>query len=152
VSPDKKGKGLASAENNSPGTPLECLQEKVDASPGPWSKTLLENAKNFGVSDLLKDTSLRRSKRMEKQKNGFKDKHCSRKDCLGCTVVPPTISPSVINNLGTTFCNLDEDSLTVPTLSKKKMAIAPVGKKPPKKKPPTKDDADDKLSKKKPKK
>jgi len=113
---------------NSPSTPLEKLKSKIDASPGPWSKALLEKAQNYGVTELLEDLAFRRSKRMEKQRNGFKDKHCSRKGCLGCTVTPPTLSPSVIRNLGASFCNLDENNLTIPALSKNKMATILGGK------------------------
>ena len=70
------------------------------------------------------------------------------------TVTPPTLSPSVIRNLGATFCNLDEESLTAPVLNKnkKKLPATPGGKKQIKKKPSNKDNEDDKNQKKKPKK
>ena len=67
-------------------------------------------------------------------------------------MVPPSISPSVIKNLGVSFCNVEESDLTLPALSKKKSVSVPVGKKSIKKKPPTKDEADDKQNKKKPRK
>jgi hypothetical protein len=44
---------------------------------------------------------------------------------------PPTLSPSVIKNLGATFCNINHDKLAVEKLSKAriKKAVAPGGKK-----------------------
>jgi len=100
------------------------------------------------LSEILEDPTIRRSKRMANQRNGFRDPLCTRKDYLGCTVTPPTLSASVIRNLGASFCNLEEDKLTNTVLSKKKLASTPRGKKPAKKKPTNKDDADDKQSQK----
>jgi len=59
------------------------------------------------------------------------------KSCLGCNVVPPTLSPSVIKNLGTSFCKIDEDKLAELALLKKKKITVPVpgGKRTQKKKP-----------------
>ena len=65
---------------------------------------------------------------MEVQKNGFKDSSCNRKNCLGCTVKPPSLSPSVIRNLGATFCNMDEETVTEAALLKKKLVATPGGK------------------------
>jgi hypothetical protein len=44
---------------------------------------------------------------------------------------PPTLLPSVIKNLGATFCNINPDKLAVDKLSKtrNKKAAAPGGKK-----------------------
>jgi len=65
---------------------------------------------------------------MEIQKNGFKDSSCNRKNCLGCTVKPPSLSPSVIRNLGATFCNMDEETVTEAALLKKSW-LPPLGGK-----------------------
>ncbi|KAG2597833.1 hypothetical protein PVAP13_5KG278800 [Panicum virgatum] len=131
---DKKGKGLAIAENSSPGTPLEQLHNKVFSTSGPWSKTLIDKAQQNRLDDLHEDPAVRRSKRMEIQKNGFKDSSCNRKNCLGCTVKPPSLSPSVIQNLGATFCNMDEETVTEAALLKKKLVDTPGGKRQTKKK------------------
>ena len=71
---------------------------------------------------------------MEIQKNGFKDSSCNRKNCLGCTVKPPSLSPSVIRNLGATFCNMDEETVIEAALLKKKLVATPGGKRRTKKK------------------
>ena len=77
---DRKGKGLASSEISSPGTPLEQLQNKVISSSGPWSKVLLEKAQKNDLDELLEDLAVRRSKRMEVQKKGFQNIACTRKN------------------------------------------------------------------------
>jgi len=76
------------------------------------------------------------------------------KNCLGCTLVPPNLSPSVIRNLGESFYKVDGKELTDAALTKKKKAFAPVGKKLIKKKANPDDNyaADSKKDKKKPKK
>ncbi|PUZ69713.1 hypothetical protein GQ55_2G132800 [Panicum hallii var. hallii] len=135
ATPDSKGKGIANSEVPSPATPLEQFQQKISPSTGPWSKSLLDQA---GQAKLV-------------EKNGFRDVQCSKKGCLGCLVTPPTLSPSVIRNLGASFCNLDADSLTDIALNKKKKVSAPAGKKPIKKKANNKDVTDAKQDKKKPK-
>jgi len=126
---------------------LRRLATKAGATPSPWSKALLDKVQKEGVTegvtDLMEDSSLRKSKRMEKQRNGFKHSQCT-KGCLGCTITPPTLSTSVIRNLGASFCNLDEESLTAPIMNKKKMHATPGGKKQTKKKPSYKDNADNK--------
>jgi len=52
---------------------------------------------------------------------------------------PPNLSPSVIRNLGSTFCNLGEQELTDENLNKKHMVSTPGGKKTLRKKLPSKE-------------
>jgi hypothetical protein len=71
---------------------------------------------------------------------------------------PPSLSPSIIKNLGATFCNIDPDKLAVEKLSKArtKKVVAPGGKKQAKSKsktnPDSTNDDNQAASKKKPKK
>jgi hypothetical protein len=69
---------------------------------------------------------------------------------------PPTLSSSVIKNLGATFCNIDPDKLAVEKLSKAriKKVATPGGKKQAKSKinPDSTNDDNQAASKKKPKK
>ena len=58
---------------------------------------------------------------MHNLKRGFKDPQCSKKNCLGRSVDAPALSPSIIKNLGATFCKLDEKDLSDSALLKKKM-------------------------------
>lgn len=48
---------------------------------------------------------------------------------MACEVAPPTISPSLIKNLGASFCDIDPAQLTEEVLTKKKKVSAPSGKK-----------------------
>ncbi|KAG2538585.1 hypothetical protein PVAP13_9NG380500, partial [Panicum virgatum] len=106
VSPkDTKGKGIL--EESSPCTPEDHVGERVASSPGPW-----------------------RSLRMLNLKKGYKEPHCSDKGCLGCTSVPPNLSPAIIKNFGASFCKLDEQDLSDAALTKKKkVAVLAPGKK-----------------------
>ena len=58
---------------------------------------------------------------MQQLRNGYKEPQCSSKNCLGCNVEPPNLSPSVIRNLGVSFCKIDEKDLSDSALLKKKM-------------------------------
>lgn len=88
---------------------------------------------------------------MRAQNHGFKGKGCTDKRCFACDSDPPIISPSIIKNLGATFCNIDPEKLSDQALIKKKKVSAPGGMKPVLKKKP-KDDDNDKAPKKKTKK
>jgi hypothetical protein len=44
-------------------------------------------------------------------------------------MVPPTISPSIIRNLGASFCKVDVEKLPVEALAKKNKAATPGGEK-----------------------
>jgi len=83
----------------------------------------------------LTEAEVRRSLRIKKANNGFKALACKDRNCLGCSAVPPTISPKIIRDLGAAFCNIDpeelsEDKLNVkPKKSKVESKKAKKGKK-----------------------
>nr|TKW08979.1 hypothetical protein SEVIR_6G061100v2 [Setaria viridis] len=111
------------------------------AFQGPWSKSLLEQAAQI--------------KKPSKAVNqGFKAMGCKDKNCIGCSVEPPSLSHSMIRNLGEAFCKIDPANLTFVALNKKKSVAPPGGKKLLKKKNTnsTDDSATPKVVKKKPKK
>ncbi|KAG2621112.1 hypothetical protein PVAP13_3NG178000 [Panicum virgatum] len=108
----------ASKGGSSPCTPEELVKKKVSSSPGPWAKTFLQKADKEKIEEFLEDPLKRRNPQ------------CSSKGCLGCKTIPPSLSPSVIKNLGSSFCKLDEQDLSVAALQKKKKPSAPAqGKK-----------------------
>ncbi|RLM69454.1 hypothetical protein C2845_PM17G10450 [Panicum miliaceum] len=154
--PSKSAKGKSPCEETSPGTPFDQIQHKVSPSCGPWSKAFFDQAEQAKQAACLEDPSMRTSQRMKNLKRGFQDPQCSTKGCLGCTVTPPNLSPSVMRNLGSSFCKIDEKELTIPALQRKKKVkvTAPGGKKVTKKKPNNdgNDAADPSKDKKKPKK
>ncbi|KAJ1295839.1 hypothetical protein BS78_01G253900 [Paspalum vaginatum] len=59
---------------------------------------------------------------------GFKKGTCLDRNCLACTVSPPTISQSVIRNLGASFCKINADSLSDEVLNANTKS-APIGRK-----------------------
>jgi hypothetical protein len=65
------------------------------------------------------EANLRRSDRLHNQHKGFKSPVCKDKNCIGCTPNPPILSPSVVRDLGTTFCSIDPAKLTDANLNVK---------------------------------
>jgi hypothetical protein len=115
----------------SPATPPEKLKSKVAPVSGPWSTALLDLAAHKGDLSSTKEAKARRSLRQKALHKGYKNSPCSNRNCLGCSLDPPALSPSIIKNLGATFCNIDPDKLTVEKLSRTrtKKVAAPGGKK-----------------------
>jgi hypothetical protein len=60
----------------------------------------------------LSEADLRRSLRLKKIHKGFKSSSCKDKNCLGCSSLPPTVSPKIIRNLGASFCGIDPQDLS----------------------------------------
>ncbi|CAN6198647.1 unnamed protein product [Urochloa humidicola] len=145
-------------ETPSPCTPLENRGVTISPSTGPWSQALLAQAVSVKKTQAMVESEVRRSNRKKNQLKGFKGHTCMNKNCLGCSKEPPTLSPSVIKNLETTFCKMDEAKLTKEALGKKRKipVAAPGGKMLPIPKANEKDENDDqktkKLQKKQPKK
>ncbi|CAN6324181.1 unnamed protein product [Urochloa humidicola] len=65
---------------------------------------------------------------------------CKDDDCLGSSLKPPTLSPSLIKNLGTQFCKIDLVKLSKDALQKKKKAAPHIEKRQLKKKNPKDND------------
>jgi hypothetical protein len=112
-------------------TPPDKIKEKVVTTPGPWSQQLLDLAAQNKISDQALCPANRRSARKKDQLKGYKRSACASKNCLGCDVIPPTISPSIIKNLGASFCKVDADKLTVEALGKKAKWLPLEGKNSP---------------------
>jgi hypothetical protein len=77
---------------------------------------------------------------------GYKGSPYTNKNCLGCSMDPPTLTSYVIRNLGASFCKIAPNKLTDKELTLSRNASTPGGKKQAKK--PTKDLNDDGLEKK----
>jgi hypothetical protein len=121
-----------------------------DTDEGPSSSKSPVRApktpKGKGKQPVISEAELRRSLRVKKLHKGFKTSCSKGKSCLGCEADPPTLSASVIRDLGVAFCNVDPDDLTEeklgakPKLAVKKNAKKAGTKKPPQ--PPKKGDSD----------
>jgi hypothetical protein len=60
----------------------------------------------------ISEADLRRSSRLHNQHKGFKSSICKDRNCLGCSPNPPVLSPSVVRDLGVSFCSVDPAKLT----------------------------------------
>ncbi|TVU01266.1 hypothetical protein EJB05_53305, partial [Eragrostis curvula] len=85
--------------------------------------------KKYGCSEILVESEVRRSTRIKSNHKGYNHSNCQNKQCFGCTAEPPTLSPSIIKNLGTDFCNLSPEKVKDEALKKKRKVKAPVGQK-----------------------
>lgn len=107
-------------------------QEAVTPPPSVNPLVLVPRAKR-GKQPIISDATLRRSERLHNNTKGFKSPTCKNKNCLGCSSNPPTLSSSVVRDLGASFCNLDPASLTEENLNSKASKKKPVDKPKPKK-------------------
>ena len=93
--------------------------------------------KKKGKAPILSESEVRHSLRIKKLHKRFKNLGCKDKSCLGCTSTPPVISPSIIRDLGATFCNINAEELTDAKLHVKPTNTKPVAKGNGTKKPST---------------
>jgi len=89
--------------------------------------------KNGKRAAALVETQVRRSPRVQKNKQGFKDPIYKGKSCLGCNSIPLSISTKTIRKLSASLCDIEASQVTNMALNKKKGA-AHVGTVPPRKK------------------
>jgi len=87
-----------------------------------------------GKAIHISDLELRRSERVHNLHKGFRSPICKDQNCLGCSTHPPTLSTSVVHDLGATFCKLDASNLSDEALNakapKKGAVCRPKSKKP----------------------
>lgn len=103
------------------------LQELMTPPPSSTVATPPISRKR-GKQPIIFEASLRRSERLHKNSKGFKNQICKTKNCLGCSSDPPTLSSSVVRDLGATFYNLDPSSLTDEKLNSKDPKKMPISK------------------------
>jgi hypothetical protein len=93
----------------------------------PSSKSLKKGKKALVP---LVESEVRRSPRIKENNKGFKTTSCTSKKCLACNPNPLDLSLSMIKNLGTTYCQVEEGLLSEKALNmKKKKSSKTVGKK-----------------------
>ncbi|TVU45372.1 hypothetical protein EJB05_04859, partial [Eragrostis curvula] len=114
------------------GSDNECTTPVDKCITQDCSSAISEIKHKYGCTEALVETEVRRSNRLKNYSKGFKQSSCQQKNCLGCSAEAPTLSPSVIKNLGTEFCNLSPEKVNDEALKKRKKAKAPVGQKAPK--------------------
>jgi hypothetical protein len=81
---------------------------------------------------ILVESQVRRSSRVKKNKNGFKEAECKDKNCPGCNSKPPTLSTRSIRKLSSSLCDVDAALVSDEALKKVKKAGAVSKSKKPK--------------------
>lgn len=118
-------------------TPLPNLDKSKNMPP----------KKKRGKTLHISDADLRRSERVHNLNKGFKSSSCNDRNCIGCSANPPSLSPSVVRDLGASFCKLDKAKLSDESLNTKTSKKGAVGRPKRKKPKPTNDDSGEGASK-----
>jgi hypothetical protein len=108
--------------------PKDC---PVDPSLGDVTSGATKDFVSYdGLTPIIVESGLRRSKRLKESRDGFRHGACPKRNCLMCQHNfggPPPLSSKVLRNLGTRLCNLSEDDLSDQRLKQKRSSVGPVG-------------------------
>ncbi|TVU39446.1 hypothetical protein EJB05_12866, partial [Eragrostis curvula] len=120
-----------------------CMKQMNDTSEDeepvtpPGSYTVTHSANTTSEAHVKKKrcrpaplviTDVRRSPRIKDKLKGFKADHCTSNTCYACSSAPPTLSPSMIKNLGNSFCKVPLEELSVSKLTTKRRVQKAIGK------------------------
>ncbi|TVU10296.1 hypothetical protein EJB05_43819, partial [Eragrostis curvula] len=108
------------SDNDSDNDLLTTPTEKIPAFHTSISTSALHEKKKRARSPPIVNTEVRRSSRIKDRLKGFKNAQCEGKGCFACSSAPPTLSPSMIKNLGHTFCKIPLDEISEPKLTTKR--------------------------------
>jgi hypothetical protein len=75
------------------------------------------------------ETTFRRSPRLKSRFGGFKQEHCSSRNCLACAAHPPSLSTESIRSIAGSICKVPEEKLTDKALKSKPKAFKAIGEK-----------------------
>ncbi|TVU49835.1 hypothetical protein EJB05_01173, partial [Eragrostis curvula] len=101
---------------------VECTPEKngIPTMGNSVSTSALHRNRKRQRQPAVVETDVRRSDRLKGQNKGYKRSICPHRDCHACSGAPPTLTDSVIRNLGSAFCNMKPEALSAAALQKKK--------------------------------
>lgn len=103
----------------------DALLLDVEETASPQVK---KNARKGKAQSPIVESEVRRSIRVQKNNNGFKQSGCKKANCLGCKTDPPTLSVESLQSIGIKMCQLTEDEVAKAKLNKKKKS-KPIAKK-----------------------
>ncbi|TVU11173.1 hypothetical protein EJB05_44742, partial [Eragrostis curvula] len=103
-----------SDDMNEPKTPPICPRGKGISS---MSRKIISCKKLISTPPVV-TSDVRRSERLKKKSKGFKTNSCTDRRCVTCTAEPPNLTPSIIRNLGETFCKIKPVALSETALTK----------------------------------
>ena len=113
---------------------IDTLKKTVDlnstevVTPPPTASSTSAPRGKHGKHLHISDANVRRSARVHSKTQGFKSPSCREKSCLGCSTNPPSLSSSVVRELGSTFCQLEPTALTDDQLNAKSVKPSTVGR------------------------
>lgn len=79
------------------------LQEPLSTPP----KRNRNSEANADKEPIISEADVRRRLWIQKLNRGFKSSSCKDRNCLGYSAMPPTISSSIIRDLGASCCNIN---------------------------------------------
>lgn len=100
----------------------------ITSTEGCQSSSALHKNRKRQRQPPMVETEVRHSDRLKDQNNGYKRNRYPHKDCFACSGAPPTLSSSVIKNLGTKFCSTKPEALSKEALQKKEKKKAVIKK------------------------
>jgi hypothetical protein len=104
------------------GTVIDCIAHKTPSalnSPDP--------APSQDLPPSFVETTFRRSPRLKSCFGGFKQDHCSSRNCLACAAHPPSLSTDSIRSIAGSICKVPEEKLTNKALKSKPKAFKAIG-------------------------
>lgn len=108
----------------------ECIQKELEKKQSPRAKTPATRIISSCISQVhvqhkaaklkpLVEIEVKRSQRLRSQNNGYKAQACTGRNCIYYSSEAPTISKSVIKNLGEAFCKIDPKDLSEENLTQR---------------------------------
>lgn len=98
----------------------------MDNANKPAKELVTPKSKSHKL-EIIVDSQVRRSNRLQGINKGYKSSTCADRHCLACSATPPAISTKVIRSLGEQFCKIDPKDLTEEKLSNKRKTKSAIG-------------------------
>jgi hypothetical protein len=106
------------------GNLLDCNIYKIPSALNPTDPDTIQD-----LPPSLVETTFRRSPRLKSRFCGFKQDHCSSRNCLACSAHPSTLSTDSIRSIASSICKVHDEKLTDEALKSKPKAFKAIGEK-----------------------
>jgi hypothetical protein len=104
------------------GNLLDCNIYKIPSALNPTDPDTIQD-----LPPSLVETTFRRSPRLKSRFGGFKQDHCSSRNCLACSAHPSTLSTDSIRSIASSICKVHDEKLTDKALKSKPKAFKAIG-------------------------
>jgi hypothetical protein len=106
------------------GTVIDCNAYKTPSALNPPDPASIQD-----LPPSFVETTFRRSPRLKSPFGGFKQDHCSSRNCLACAAHPPSLSTDLIRSIAGSICKVPDEKLTDKALKRKPKAFKAIGEK-----------------------